>query len=154
MEEKGSYPLLVQWVRSHPQMQGVQIRFLAGELRSHILISKTPQTPKNIKQKQHPSALLRQPSLSPWAALCRNLTPPGGLRCLPHRVAPAAGGGTTSRKHQLDGLTAEGGGKREDRVSRCMSGGTLVALGVSVWDQHFPRTESRPEAASYLKPWQ
>lgn len=61
-----------------------------------------------------------------------------------------------SRKHQLDGFAAEGGGRREDRVSRCISGGTFVAPGgsVTVWDQHFPRTESRAEAASYLKPRQ
>ena len=44
-------------------------------------------------------------------------------------MSPAAGGGSTSKKHQLDGFTAEGGGRREDRVSRCISGGAFVILG-------------------------
>ena len=41
---------MVQWLRLHLPVQGVWVRSLVGELRSHIAHS---QKTKNIKQKQY-----------------------------------------------------------------------------------------------------
>ena len=36
--------LVVQWLRPHPPMQGVQVRTLVGKLRSHVPHSQKTKT--------------------------------------------------------------------------------------------------------------
>ena len=42
--------LVVQWLRLHLPMQGMQVQFLVRELRSHMPQAKKP---KHIRQKQY-----------------------------------------------------------------------------------------------------